>query len=204
MGRCSRIPARARCSALLTELTESPSRSATSLAGQPITSRRISAARGRGARCCTATTYASSMVSRASALVSGSSARSAGSSSRRLSGRAATTSPRRRSPDRGAAGRAGRGRRWSRSGRPGAHRRASFVRRSGAPGLEERVLHRVLGILERPEHPVAVDVQFPLGAARPAPRTSPRPCLPGWSHLPPRCACRSHRPSSLRRVLSPV
>lgn len=47
------MPARARCSALFTELTESPRSPATSFAGQPSTSRRISTARGRGARCWT-------------------------------------------------------------------------------------------------------------------------------------------------------
>src|SRR5436305_8978415 len=61
------MPARARCSALFTELTESPRSSATSFAGQPSTSRRISTARRRGARCWTATRYASSIVSRATA-----------------------------------------------------------------------------------------------------------------------------------------
>jgi hypothetical protein len=72
-GSCSRIVTRARCRALVTDATLSPSASAVVAAGQPRTSRRISAARWRGGRCWTATMNASSIVSRATADSCGSS-----------------------------------------------------------------------------------------------------------------------------------
>jgi hypothetical protein len=43
---------------------------------------------------------------------------------------------------------------------PGAQRRALLERVQRAPGREQRVLHGVLGILERAEHPVAVELQL--------------------------------------------
>jgi hypothetical protein len=55
--------ARARCSALLTDATVVPSSSATSAACQHSTSRRMSTARCRGGRCCSAATNASRMLS---------------------------------------------------------------------------------------------------------------------------------------------
>ena len=64
--------ARARCSALLTEATLVSSSSATSLAFQRRTSQRISTARWRGGRCCSAATNASRIVSRATASSAGS------------------------------------------------------------------------------------------------------------------------------------
>ena len=62
---------RARLSALLTEATESPSNSATSLLGHPSTSRRTSTTRWRAGRSCIAATYARPMASRASTIASG-------------------------------------------------------------------------------------------------------------------------------------
>ena len=59
--------ARARCSALLTDATLVSSSSATSVAFQRSTSRRISTARCRGGRCCSAATNARRIVSRATA-----------------------------------------------------------------------------------------------------------------------------------------
>ena len=64
--------ARARCSALLTDATEDSSSSATSLARQCRTSRRMSTARWRGGSCCSAATNASRSVSRDSATWAGS------------------------------------------------------------------------------------------------------------------------------------
>ena len=43
---------------------------------------------------------------------------------------------------------------------PGAERRASVVGRAAAPCTEQRVLDGVLGILERPEHPVGVHLEL--------------------------------------------
>ena len=64
--------ARARWSALLTEATLVSSSSATSVACQRSTSQRISTARWRGGRCCSAATNASRIVSRATATSAGS------------------------------------------------------------------------------------------------------------------------------------
>ena len=64
--------ARARWSALLTEATELPSSSATSLADQLSTSRRISTARCRGASRWSAAMNASRIDSRATAVSAGS------------------------------------------------------------------------------------------------------------------------------------
>ena len=73
MSSCSSsIVARARCSALLTEATEVSSSSATSVACQRSTSRRMSTARWRGGRCCSAATKASRSVSRSAATSAGS------------------------------------------------------------------------------------------------------------------------------------
>ena len=66
-GRCSCRVARARCSALFAAATVVSSRSAVSLAGQPSTSRQISAARCFGGSTCSAARNASSIVSRSTA-----------------------------------------------------------------------------------------------------------------------------------------
>ena len=60
----SPIDVRARCRALFTDTTLVSSSSATSVAFQRSTSRRISTARWRAGRCCSAATNASRMVSR--------------------------------------------------------------------------------------------------------------------------------------------
>ena len=62
---------RARWSALLAAATLVPSASAVSLAGQPSTSRAISAARCLGGRACRAARNASEIVSRSMATASG-------------------------------------------------------------------------------------------------------------------------------------
>jgi hypothetical protein len=74
--------ARARCNALFTDGTDVSSNSATSLADQLNTSRRMSTARWRGGRFCSAATNASRMLSRATATSAG----SLRSGSTRLSG----------------------------------------------------------------------------------------------------------------------
>ena len=43
---------------------------------------------------------------------------------------------------------------------PGSQRRAFLQAVAIPPGTKQRLLHRVLGILQRPEHPVAVDQQL--------------------------------------------
>ena len=68
---CASIVARARCSALFTAATDVSSSSAISVACQRSTSARISAARCRGGRCCSAETNASRTVSRSIAASSG-------------------------------------------------------------------------------------------------------------------------------------
>ena len=75
--------ARARCNELFTAATLPSSASAVSLADQPNTSRRISAARGRGGRYWIAARKASSIVSLATTTASGSSSPDATFSSRR-------------------------------------------------------------------------------------------------------------------------
>jgi hypothetical protein len=65
-GSRSSTVARARCSALLTEAVVVSSVSATSLAENPSTSRRISTARCVAGRNCSAAMNASSMLSRCS------------------------------------------------------------------------------------------------------------------------------------------
>ena len=64
--------ARARCSALLTDATVVPSSSAVSAALHCRTSRKMSTARWRAGRCCSAATNASRIVSLATARSAGS------------------------------------------------------------------------------------------------------------------------------------
>ena len=69
----------------------------------------------------------------------------------------------RTSPSRSAGGRCAgshRGRRWSRSVQPGADERAAVERLARPPRPQERLLDGVLGLVERGEHPVAVDVEL--------------------------------------------
>ena len=82
-GRCPCMLARARWRALLTAGTLVSSTDAISLAGQPSTSRAMSAARCRGGRTCSAARKASSIVSRSTTSASGSSSDGAISSSSR-------------------------------------------------------------------------------------------------------------------------
>jgi hypothetical protein len=70
-GCCARAAVRARCSALLTAATETPSWAAASAAEKPSTSRRISAARCCGGSRCSITMKASSTLSLSSYLASG-------------------------------------------------------------------------------------------------------------------------------------
>jgi hypothetical protein len=65
VGAAESIALRARCIALLTAAVDVPSCPATSAAEKPSTSRKISAARCIGDRCCNAATNASSTLSRA-------------------------------------------------------------------------------------------------------------------------------------------
>src|SRR2546430_1909882 len=71
-GLMSSSRARARCSALLTATTDMSSSSATSVAGQPSTSRRISTARCRGGRYCRLATRARRTLSRVATMDAGS------------------------------------------------------------------------------------------------------------------------------------
>ena len=82
-GRCDCIVARARCSALLAAAMLVPSAEAVSLAGQPSTSRAISAARCLGGRTCNAARNASEIVSRSMTRASGCSSLGAAWSSSR-------------------------------------------------------------------------------------------------------------------------
>ena len=172
-SRSARV-ARARCSALLTDATLVSSSSATSVACQRSTSRRISTARCRGGRCCSAATNARRIVSRAAASSAGSP--SAGSTRASGMGWTQVFSGRARTQDR-----LGRGRRPE-VHRPGpalaaaehveAHvggdavqprpqRRAALEAVDALPGPHHRLLHGVLGLEARAEHPVAVAGQLP-------------------------------------------
>ncbi len=89
--------ARARCSALLTDAVVVSSSEATSSAFQRSTSRRISTARWRGGRCCSAATNASRTDSRATAISAGSPA--SGSTRSSTIGSSQVSSPRVRTSD---------------------------------------------------------------------------------------------------------
>ena len=65
---------------------------------------------------------------------------------------------------------------------PGAQRRPALEAVEAAPGADQRLLHRVLGLERGPEHPIAVPGAAPAGAVR-AP--APRP-LSSWKSSPPR------------------
>ena len=111
-------------------------------------------------RCWTATTYGQLDRLARDAPALGPSASSAGSRRGGGRGRAAATAPRRRGRLRPAPGdqvEAGVG---GDPVEPGPERRPALEGLPAPPGPEERLLHGVLGVLERPEHPVAVDVQL--------------------------------------------
>ena len=164
--------ARARCSALLTEATLVSSSSATSVAFQRSTSQRISTARWRGGRCCSAATNASRIVSRATATSAGSPSSDDEAVGDRLDpghlGRHVQV------PSIGS--RAGPEIHRPRAAlaavehveadvrrdpvQPRAQGRAALEAVERAPGADQRLLHRVLGLERRAEHAVAVGGQL--------------------------------------------
>ena len=171
--------ARARCSALLTEATVVSSSSATSLAFQRSTSRRISTARCRGGRCCSAATNASRIDSRgdgqlrrvaagraapaASGIGSIQVASGSGGAERRVCGRRRAAEVHRPGP----ALRAVEHVEADVGGdavQPRAQRGAALEPVEAPPGPHHRLLHGVLGLERRAEHPVAVAGE--LGAVR--------------------------------------
>ena len=148
---------------------------ATSSAFQRSTSRRISTARCRGGRCCSAATKASRIDSFATARSAGSA--SSGSTCRSSTGSThAVPGPARRQrvldrlPRR--AGQVHRQRAALPAGQlveadvggdpvqPRPQRRPALEVRQPAPGAHHRLLHRVLGVEGRAEHPVAVAGQL--------------------------------------------
>src|SRR5690606_27486278 len=163
---------RARCSMLFTAAVETPTASASSLAFQLSTSRRISTARCRGERCCSATMNANRVLSRSSTTAPGS-----------VPGSPSTVSGSGFQPrdfralhegiPRIATGAQPGGQRpaipvlqcaQARSGgdpvQPSAQRRAAFELVEGAPGPQVGLLDRVLGVVHRTQHAVAVDEQL--------------------------------------------
>ena len=165
---------RARCSRLFTAAVLAPIASATSAAFHCSTSRSTSTARCRGERCCSAATNANRTDSREPTITDG----SAGSSPTPAT--APATAPRCAPPARrrirtGCA-QAGRQRpaapalqrRQAGVGgdavQPGAHRRLSLESVVGFPGAQKRLLHQILGIVQRTGHPIAMGEQFtPVG-----------------------------------------
>ena len=152
--------ARARCSALFTEATLVSSSSAASLACQRSTSQRISTARCCGGRCWSAATNASLIVSLAIAASAGSGVGSihvTSGSSRRFS---ITGSPRRAEVHRPGAALARAEHVEADVGRdpvePRLERRPALEALVAAPRADERLLHGVLGLERRAEHPVGV------------------------------------------------
>jgi hypothetical protein len=70
---------------------------------------------------------------------------------------------------------------------PGAELRSAVEAGPAAPGFQERLLHRVLSLVERGQHPVAVDVQLtpvPFGQGRERGMIHPQPLLrsTSWSN----------------------
>jgi len=174
-GRCRRRVGRARCRALLAEATLISSSSAVSAAGQPSTSRRISTARCLGGRCWTAAR--NNQLDRLPGDHHGVRPRLArghvlqevvrvrlqpGDPLQRL--RAAVVHPRHRLVPQRPAGvtaqevQAGVG---SDPVQPAAEGGLSLEALALAPGLEEGLLHHVLGVVVRAEHAVAVHLQLP-------------------------------------------
>ena len=164
---CASIVARARCSALFTAATDVSSSSAISVACQRSTSARISAARCRGGRCCSAETNARRTVSRSIALSSGRCESGIGWShttsrrhvqvlDHRRAGRPEVHRP--RAPLAAAQHVEADVRRDPVEPRP--QRRAPLEPVVRAPGAHHRLLHRVLGLERRREHAVAVRGQL--------------------------------------------
>ena len=154
--------------------------SATSAARQRSTSRRMSTARCRGGRCCSAAMNASRMLSRPATIVAG----SLPSAATRESGIGSShgTSPRSTSGspgcELGAPSPVGSGRRArpSRADQarvrrdpvePGAQRGPALEAVVRPPRAQVRLLHEVLGVVDRSEHPVAVREQLaPVGVGQ--------------------------------------
>ena len=180
------------------------------MAGQPRTSRRISTARCRGGRCWIAARKASSIVSLATASSSGSSSSPARPRRAAGPGRAAATG----SPPARGRGRRRRVREEVQAGvgrdpvQPRPEGRPGLVASRAAPGAQERLLHQVLGVVERAEHPVAVHPQLAPMTCSASPdacsSTSPRPLTPRSSNrvsalitsssraVVSRCRCDGH------------
>ena len=176
---------------------------ATSLAGNPRTSRRTRTATWRGGRTCSAVTKR--QRDRLGLLVPG--LRAGGASvapSRSASGNGSshTTSPNPVGSGGSTPGtsHAFAGRRPASAARveapvggdpvePGAERGAALERAEALPGGEQRVLEGVLGVLEGTEHPVAVHLELP--AVR-------------LGQLPERVAVPGPRPGQIRSVVTHV
>ena len=133
------------------------------------TSRRISTARCRPGRYCSAATSASRTLSRDTATPPGrpgrgGPARPGPAGSHRTSGRTGQARrpghrPERPVPRAAAAGRGSRsraGRRWSRCGTARYAATTCPGIAVGPPGPDQGLLHLVFGVVDRPEHPVAV------------------------------------------------
>ena len=167
-------PARARLRRLLTESIVESSMSATSFAWNPRTSRKTSTASWRGGRTCSAVTNASEIDSACSYRASGPSGASI-TPSRRASGNGSSQTislePGRLGrfilgdvPLLGRASAGGTTRVETPVGgdpvEPRADRGPSLERLEALPGGQQRVLERVLGVLEGSEHPVAVHLEL--------------------------------------------
>ena len=204
------ICARARCSALLAAAVEVPSRSATSAACQPSTSRRISTARWRGGRYCSAAMSASRVLARAATTAAGSSAPRPVSAVRdRLQPRnvqkgdgngAVRVLGRRAQP--GRQGPPGPGFQRAEACvrrdpvQPGTHRGPAFEVAVGSPRAQQSLLHLVLGVVHGAEHAVAVGQQLAsVGIGQLCEILAARRCPGGARHgsLPPANALVSDR-----------
>ena len=159
-----------------------PEEVAVALADQPSTSRAMNAARCRGGRCWSAARNASSMVSRCTTVSPGSTSLSSRSGTAPATARPLPPASalgadgvhdvERQDPPAAAPSQrvqAGVGRDPV---QPGPRRGAGVDPAGASPGLLEGLLEEVLGLVERSQHPVAVD-QEPAGAGRTARRTAP-------------------------------
>src|ERR1700730_852255 len=162
------ICARARCSELFTAAVVVPSSTATSAARQFRTSLKMRTARCLGGRCCSAAMRASRMLSRDVTMVAGSpgpppTMASGIGSSHGTSGCSASPAvgpvpgaPRAAAPalQRGQAGAGGD------PVEPGPQGRPLLEPVVGAPGTQVGLLHQILGIVHRAEHPVTMREQL--------------------------------------------
>ena len=168
-GRWACSVARARWRALLAAATLVPNIVAVSEAGQPSTSRAISAARCRGGSTWRATRNASSIVSRWTATSSGRSAARGHLIELhvgvRLQPRDLGERPDAGEPSRPLSEHVEADVRGD-AVEPGPEQGAALERVAPAPSSQVHLLHRVLGLLVGGEHPIAVHVQLapmPLG-----------------------------------------